>query len=190
MHMVEGTSSSDGSMSGTVPTKSYVGLGAKVYLDLVKAFCKVDRKAFQKIVQEHETLLSNDGNTGMVAQCESELVRRQVYQLSRMYSVISLEQLSSTLELPAEQVQTLLLQLSIQKMWGVQVEDGMVVFPRLTKGRSAEDEKDLEDLVQLTKTLQKLDVNIAASSKYHAFVRREGSAKNSDKSGPRGVEDV
>jgi hypothetical protein len=192
MNMVEGTSgSSEGSMSTGQRQSSYVGLGVKVYMELVHAFCQVDRQAFARILQEHASLFTADGNVGIVRKCESELIRRQVYQLSRIYSVISLEQLSTLVELPVEEVQTLLLQLALEKMWMIQMEDGMVVFPKLTEQTSVEDAQDVEELIQLTKTVQKLDVSVASSSKYHTFVRRENSAKNSEgKGGPRGVEDV
>jgi hypothetical protein len=191
-NMVETTSIEDGdALMGSRPLSTYNGLGVKVYMELVQAFCKVDRKAFERLVWEHSSLFTNDGNVGIVAQCQSELIRRQVFQLSRIYSTIPLEQLSAELELPTEQVQTLLLQISIDKVWAIQMEEGMVVFPKLTEQSTAEDGQDLEELVHLTKTVQKLDVNIAASSKYQAFVRRENNAKNSEGKGvPRGVEDV
>jgi hypothetical protein len=201
-----GGSSSEGSFMSTThtgprgqqqQTQSYTGLGVNVYMELIHAFVKVDRQAFGHIMAEHGSLFASDGNTGIVAQCQAELIRRQVYELSRIFSVISLVQLSQVLELGIEQVQTLLLQLSIDKMWMIQMEDdGMVVFPKLAglaehHSSVTEDAKDVEELIQLTKVVQKLDVNIASSSKYHTFVRRENSAKSSEgKGGPRGVEDV
>jgi hypothetical protein len=196
MNMVEGNTSSEGSAMSTATGQrqhAYAGLGVNVYMELIHAFVKVDRQAFTKIMQEHAPLFASDGNVGIVAQCQAELIRRQVYELSRIYSVISLEQLSTMLELPVEEVQTLLLQLSIDKMWMIQMEDdGMVVFPKLgAEHSSVKDAQDVEELIQLTKVVQKLDVNIAASSKYHTFVRRENSAKSSEgKGGPRGVEDL
>lgn len=213
MNMVEGTSGSEGSaMSnssaghghgqrgghchGQQTQTQQAGLGVNVYMELIQAFAKVDRPAFDRILSEHGNIFAADGNVGIVAQCQAELVRRKVYEVSRMYAVISLEQLSQMLELPVEQVQTLLLQLSIDKMWKIQMEDdGMVVFPKLEwaeQHSSVQDAKDVEELIQLTKVVQKLDVNIAASAKYHTFVRRENSAKSGSegKGGPRGVEDV
>jgi hypothetical protein len=204
MNMVEGTSSEGSAMSSssvighdprqqTQNANANNGLGVHVYTELIHAFVKIDKHLFHRILQKHGAQFAADGNVGIVAQCEAELVRRQVYELSRIYAVISLEQLSAMLELPVDQVQTLLLQLSIDKKWKIQMEDdGMVVFPKLgAEHSSVEDAKDVEELIQLTKVVQKLDVNIASSSKYHTFVRRENSAKSSEgKGGPRGVEDV
>jgi hypothetical protein len=206
MNMVEGTSSEGSAMSNSTSGHGFGhdqrqgqsqqtqnGMGVHAYMELIHAFVKVDRPAFHRILQQHGAQFAADGNVGIVAQCQAELVQRQVYELSRIYAVISLEQLSVMLELPVEQVQTLLLQLSIDKKWKIQMEDdGMVVFPKLgVEHSSVEDAKDVEELIQLTKVVQKLDVNIASSSKYHTFVRRENNAKSSEgKGGPRGVEDV
>lgn len=216
MNMVEGTSSEGSAMSSsttghegqrqghgqqTLPlTNQANGMGVHVYTELIHAFVKVDRPAFQKIMQQHGAQLVTDGNAGLVAQlCQSELVKRQVYEWSRVYAVISLEQLSGMLEMAVAEVQALLLQLSMEKKWKIQMDDdGMVVFPKLgaAEHSSAEDAKDVEELIQLTKVVQKLDVNVASSSKYHTFVRRENTAaatatKSSEgKGGPRGVEDV
>ena len=205
MNMVEGTSSEGSAMSSSTGhghgygydqragQQTQNGMGVHAYMELIHAFVKVDRPAFYRILQKHGAQFAADGNVGIVAQCQAELVKRQVYELSRIYAVISLEQLSAMLELPVEQVQTLLLQLSIDKRWKIQMEDdGMVVFPKLgAEHMSVEDAKDVEELIQLTKVVQKLDVNIASSSKYHTFVRRENNAKSSEgKGGPRGVEDV
>ena len=189
MHMVE---SGEGDVPVPAqqqqPPQTHQGLGVSVYHELVQAFCEMERAIFAKILQDNETLFRSDGNLGLVKQCQAELVRRQVYQVSRIYSVISLDRLSTMLELPGEQISTLLLQLSIEKSWPIRVHDGVISFPKLTSSTAA-DKESVKELMHLTRMVQKLDVAIAASSKYQAFVRKE-SASSEKSGGPRGVEDL
>ena len=124
-------------------------LGVKVYMDLVQAFVSGDRASFQTTMNQHTTLLETDGNFGLVRQCETTMIHRQVYQLSRMYSVLPVTKVAAKLNMNVEAVTTLLQQLSLDKtmmmmmsgsggstkkssraLWpNIMVEeDGMVVF--------------------------------------------------------------
>ena len=125
----------------------YPAMGVRVYMDLVHAFLSGDRDQFQTLQQQHATLLQSDGNMGLVRQCETAMLHRQVYQLSRMFAVIPLKQLAKKLKIPSvEKTKELLQQLSVMKTWrpstsssssgtkhtkwpSIEVEeDGMVVF--------------------------------------------------------------
>lgn len=121
---------------------SHSNVGVRVYMDLVHAFLAGDRDLFQSLQQQHAAWLESDGNMGLVRQCETAMLQRQVYQLSRMYAVIPLTQLATKLKMESvEKTKELLQQLSILKTcaatsnskhtkWpSIDVEDdGMVVF--------------------------------------------------------------
>jgi len=128
------------------PQQPYAALGVRVYMDLVQAFLKGDRKEFQTLQLQHGALLEADGNFGLARQCETAMFQRQVYQLSRMFAVIPLTDLASKLGTDSvETTKGLLMQLSMKMTCGgaavvgrrgkktkwpdIEVqEDGMVVF--------------------------------------------------------------
>lgn len=174
----------------------YPSKGVRVYQELAKAFIEVDRVAFSAILQEHGKVFHDDGNMGMVRQADTVLFRRQVYQISSMYAAISKDQLVVELGLSSvEQLQTLLSQISTNKGWPVQIQDGVVIFPHLPPSTEKEDGKVMtaaaNELAGVSKMVQLLDVSIASSSKYSAVVRREiATALAKDETGPRGVADV
>lgn len=194
------------------PQSAYPAMGVKVYMDLVHAFVSGDRSKYQNLQQQHANLLDSDGNMGLVNQCDTAMFHRHVYQLSRMYSVIPLADLAEKLNVDsAEQMKQVLQQLSMKstasasksehsKWPNVEIEDdGMVVFnfesstPHSEELRGLEDAEELEledniqELIQLTKQVEKLDVSIVTSPMYHALSKRSNDSKMV---GPRGVEDL
>ncbi|CAB9499445.1 expressed unknown protein [Seminavis robusta] len=201
-------------MSEQQRQQGYTSLGVKVYMDLVYAFVAGDRDKFLALQTQHTALLQNDGNFGLVRQCETAMVHRQVYQLSRMFSVIALTDLAAKLQMDVDPTKALLQQLSLEKTihpsssatkWpDIEIEDdGMVVFDFSAPAAPDDDpisgmlmadgqaqselENNIMQLVKLTHDVEKLDVSIATSPMYHALVRRAQDAKMG---GPRGVEEL
>lgn len=190
---------------------SYAAMGVRVYMDLVYSFVAGNRAQFQSLLEQHQTLLKADGNFGLVRQCETAMVHRQVYQMSRIFSAIPLSDLAAKLKMQSvDGLKELLQQLSLEKSspskahatWpSIEVEeDGMVVFSFEStpptdqfSGMIEEDqcENDLDngigELIKLTKVVEKLDVQVASSPMYHAMLRRANDAKMG---GPRGVDDL
>jgi hypothetical protein len=164
------------------------------YMDLVEAFNQRDKRKVEALQQEHETTFQTDGNYGLIQQCHTQLVRNQVLHLAKLYSVVSLSKLTELLELTSiEQVTTILCQSEVA--CDIQ-EDGMVVFLEnsTTDDTSSTSLVDITEWMQLLEKVQRLDVNIATSAKYHSLVRKESSSSEAAKaaavsSGPRGVED-
>jgi PCI domain len=119
-------------------------MGVKVYMDLVRAFVSGDRVDFLATMNHHAALLQADGNFGLVRQCETAMIHRQVYQLSRMYSAIPISNVATKLHMEVDATQALLQQLSLERnmrsgttattksnaIWpNISVEDdGIVVF--------------------------------------------------------------
>jgi hypothetical protein len=166
-------------------------------MDLVEAFYKRDKARLEALQNEHHTTLMADGNVGLVKQCHTQLVRNQVAHLSRMYSVVSLSKLAQLLQIPsAEEATKILCQSGV--LCDVQ-EDGMVVFADTTSSNNdnalstlSSSLVDLTEWMQLLDKVQKLDVGIATTAKYHSLVRKESSGGGDAKAvaaGPRGVED-
>lgn len=155
-----------------------------VYMELVHAFKTGDRVKFTTIQRENRNVFEADGNLGIVNRCETELLYQHIFHLSRIYSVIALPHLASSLQLPALDVQDLLFHLSVEGRLDARVEDdGWVVFeePPLS---NQEGDLSLQQLVELTERIQKLDATVATSP------RHQSAVKGSRALGPRGVEDV
>ena len=164
----------------------------RIYIQLANAYNNVDRVAFEKLQRDHETTLAEDQNTGLVFQCSARLIRRHVFLLSSIYSVISLTQLAELLQLDEIHLQRLLLKISMDKVWPIEMRvDGattFVVFPPRTENVAF----DTNQLVQLSYLIRNLDTSVASSSKYTSMLRKDGNRKNRESSpaGPRGVEDI
>ncbi len=154
------------------------------YMELVHAFTAGDRAKFASVQLENQAVYEADGNTGIVNRCETELLYQHIFHLSRIYTVISLPQLSAILQMPIPDVQDLLFHLSVEGRLDARVEtDGWVVLdePALN---SQEGDLSLQQLVELTDRIQKLDAGVATSA------RHQSAVKSSRFIGPRGVEDV
>jgi len=177
----------------------YQALGVKPYADFVTAFTRLDRTALENVLQDHEGLFVGDGNMGIVQQCVSEFRKRQVYYYSRVYSVLSLEDLSNFMQLPMPELQTLLMQLSMEKVWAIQIDkNGLVHFPRLVElPPVGTEEVQTQQLMEVSRMVQKLDLAVAASPKYISIVKNISASNASAGAhaiakalGPRGVEEI
>lgn len=163
--------------------------GIREYFELVNAFCQGDRRKYVEVKVRNAALWQADGNTGIVNRVQTDLQHRQVYQLSRIYSVMPLSQLSSELQLTTEQVQALLVQLSAKGM-DIHVEtDGMVSFPSNEIPEHDEMDHNLEHIMALADKIRQLDVAIATTPRYQNLTRRD-KADGARSAGPRGVADL
>lgn len=102
--------------------------GVALYKELVSAFEKGDRQAFDSVMKQASSLFDQDGTTGLVQRVDAVLLRRQVYRIGSMFATISLHELKTQL-LIAGDPQALLRELSEEMAWPVRVEDGWVYFP-------------------------------------------------------------
>lgn len=200
MHMVESAEGDEAeSQRETQPKRAdqYKNLGVQHYTELVHAFEKRDRPTFDAIVQQHQTLFVSDGNMGLVQQCSVELTRQEVYYLSRIYAVVPLHRLATSLHLSNDNVRTLLRQLQKDLDWPIEIQNDtdMVVFPNVPASRPKdrnEDSVSLEQLGELTRMIQKLDIAISCHPKYPTRKDETSVAADAGKlfAGPLGVEDV
>lgn len=189
------------------PTRADHASGVRVYMDLVRTFLKGDQTCFSKLAESNAELIGSDGNTEIVHQTLSAIMKRKVFELSRIYKVCTLGHLATELELSdLKQLQTLLVQLSEEHGWGIEItagndttgNDALVRLPKLTplhcmtsSRQKMDDLLDISELMQLTEMVQKLDVAVSISPKYQSYLRKENSGSNSasENKGPRGVED-
>ena len=174
-------------------------LGVKAYADFVTAFIRLDRQALDKVVQDHESVFRRDENMGLILQCIADFRKRQVYYYSRIYSVMSLLDLSNFLLLPVPELRSLLMQLAMEKVWSIQVDDanGLVRFPRLVEIPPAgTEEAQAHQLMELTSMVQNLDLLVSASPKYLSIAKNAADrAARADSgvakaTGPRGVNEI
>ena len=166
--------------------------GIRAYSDLVRAFVKVNRETFGQVLVENENQFTIDGNLILVKLVENELLKRQIYQWSRVVSAISMEQLGGLVSMPVTELQILLNTLAENHQLKVEVMDQIVYFPKHL-GTATTNVNHAEDLAKLTSMMQKLDVSISTSPRFISLVRRDASTGASGEgkaSGPRGVEDV
>ena len=171
----------------------YPALGVGAYASIVQAFVDMDKAGLATKLEDHKTLLMQDGNWGLAHQVASELPCRQLYSWSRVYSSISLTELAQLLNVSAGELERLLVQVSIAKQWPIQVDGRMVSFPRQKPLVNASGSTmQMEELVALAKLVQKMDVTLSSSSKFLSLARKEGmtEGKGGVPSGPRGVEDI
>ena len=172
------------------------------YIRLVRAFVTIQRSDFDALLEQHKSMLLQDGNVDVAYQCQTALLHRHLYQLSNVYSVIPLPKLASLLELSNSDsdnndqlsvLQNLLLHVSMEQAWDVQVdlENNMVIFPPRPPPRTAPSQ---DEILRLTYMVRNLDVDIACSNKYANIMRKEKNKTAAEAAaeavGPRGVEDV
>ena len=161
------------------------------YMDLSKAFHARDKAAMEKLEREHMTTLTYDGNLGLMHQCQTRLVACQVAHLARMYSVVPLSKLAASLQVEESKVTSILCQSKVPCQ--ILPENGMVSFEQESNSSSSQNtglSSDISEWMQLMEKIQKLDVAIATSPKYHSLARKDASDKAGAGGGPRGVEDV
>lgn len=189
----------------------YPSLGVYVYKQLVQAFVNIDRNKFDAILEECYELFDNDGNLGLVRCVGLALLHRHIYELSRVYGTITLDDLAGEMNLPSHVVHSSLVDLQTKLAWPVQLVPSSaattidavksksmitVVFPpELPRPVLDSDNADISlanQLNDLTVTVRQLDAAIAASPKYKAALnaaeRRNLSA--SSVLGPMNVEEL
>jgi hypothetical protein len=160
------------------------------YMDLSKAFYANDKAALEKVEREHMTTITHDGNLGLMHQCQTRLVACQVAHLARMYSVVPLSKLAASLRVEESKVTSILCHSKVPCQ--ILQESGMVSFEQDSSSSSHNMDlsSDISEWMQLMEKIQKLDVAIATSPKYHSLARKDLSDKAGAAAGPRGVEDV
>lgn len=184
----------------TTSTSANIAYGVRAYYDLIKSFCQGDGEQFKKVAHENASTLQADGNIGICKRLETDLLHRQVYHLSRIYSVVPLHQLSVQLQMPPDQVRVVLLQLSEKGMViELDANDGMVSFPDKDvhgkngrTDRSQQLESHTEQIIALAERIRQLDVAVATDPRYQHLMRRQASATRRATAGapPRGVADL
>lgn len=184
MHLVEMNEESTANTASTGPASTLAP-----YAEFVHTFVQVEPQAMSEIIQNHLAIFTQDDNIALIYQCQEELQCRQVYQWCRVYSAVSLDELSQWLTLTPDRVETLLWRMSTTMAWPVRVEPNgtskVVHFPPLPV--SCNESLDRTELMQLSRMVQSLDAAIASSSKYQSYRQKETDKTSS---APRGVEDV
>jgi hypothetical protein len=165
--------------------RQYPSLGVCVYKQLVQAFVRIDRRKLDAILEECNDLFENDGNLGLVRRVGVALLQRHIYEWSRVYATISLEDLAGEMHLPTDVVHSSLLDLQTKLAWPVQLVPSSpsapveaspssitVVFPPELPRPDLDTENNdislVKQLNDLTNTVRQLDAAIAASPKYKA----------------------
>lgn len=193
-----------GMESPSLPAVPKRGEDVCCYVRLVRAFLAVDRTLFNKILKEHESVYSRDGNLGLVHQCLDALLERQIYQLSSVYSSISLDRLGDIMQLDHDSLHRLLIHLSMDRGWAVDIRSGYVFFPALPP--LPETGSTAEEVLQLAYMTRNLDASIASSAKFTQIRKKKESSAipiadttsavrgysraMEEIRGPRGVEDI
>lgn len=166
-----------------------------VYGQLAKDFVNVDRSAVDRLVSDKRDVFLNDGNFGMVQQVQQALVRRQIYQLSSIYSVIPLQRLAEMLRIEEGAARNLLVKLAVDHAWeiGIQVSDEGTMIVTLPPFPQNAINSSVPEMMELASLVRDLDVSIATSSKYSSRVRKENSKNSremSSKQIPKGIEEL
>ena len=163
----------DGAMTavGGATSQASVETSIRAYADLVKAFAKVDRSAFEKVLQQQAHQLSTD--QALVQMLQSEFAKRQIYQWSRVFSVISLQDLSQRLQCNTGELQQLLGNIAQSTQWKVEIkENNMVHFPKLEPIITGDRSGDLNKMIVM---MRKLDVSLSTSSKFLSLLRKDAA---------------
>jgi len=153
------------------------------YRDLVKAFQANDQVQFMALQQMHGAAWQADGTTGMVERLATEVLHRRVRHLASVYSVISLEQLSNELQVPAG---NLLLLLSQVNGLNVKIESEFLSLELVEMNPISQE--GLAQLMDLAERMRALDLSIASSSRYQHL--KDNSTSRASVSGPLGVAEL
>jgi hypothetical protein len=157
------------------------------YMDIAAAFYKRDKSKLESLQQQHEAILRSDGNTGLVHQVHTQLTRNQIYHMSNIYSAIPVSKCAETLQISEAQVPSALRQSQIV----CEIVDGdtMVVFGE--QPTPAPSSVHMDEWIQLLEKVQRLDVGITTSAKYHSLIRKDVIPDTATEraQGPRGVDE-
>jgi hypothetical protein len=167
----------------------YPSLGVYIYKQLVQAYISIDRRKFDEILEECVGLFRDDGNLGFVRRVGNALLYRQIYELSRIYASITLDELSVEMNLPTIQVHGLLTDMQTKSAWPVELISPasmesnksapiVVVFPPELPHPVLEpiynDTTTIQSqLNELLCTVRQLDASVAASTKYNTAISAE-----------------
>lgn len=173
-----------------------VDSGVRAYSDLVRAFVKVNREAFRQILHDNWNQFVLDGNLPLVKLLEADFVKRQIYQWSRVVSVISLERLSELICIPVGDLPNTLREIAAKDQWNIEIQEDphhhstTAYFPKHVPTRVGTSSNHSAELAKLTELMQTLDISLSTSSKFLSLVRRDNANAPEKAMGPRGVEDI
>jgi hypothetical protein len=195
MHTVEtGSDDNDGGPADHARSaEAAADFGVRAYGDLATAYANLDQAQFQAKMIEHEALFRRDGNLGFVRQCFEQLLRRHVVFWSRVYSAVALTDLAAAVKVPIDKLSTILLGLSNELPWSIQVRDGIVHFPPTPNPASTTNLPSHEELIQLARLAQELDATTEASPRYQSLSKRLGPSLRTEPrptAGPLGIEEM
>jgi hypothetical protein len=178
------------------------------YMDVSKAFYTRNQDTMKELEEHYQQTFLEDGNVGLVRQCQTKLIHMQVAHVARVYSVVPLTKLAEIL-LPAPTFSSSTEEERIQRVTRILCQaqipcdiqdDGMVEFPSTEDEDDYDDDfeddrpslslSDLSEWMSLMEKVQKLDVAIVTNSKYHAVLRKDAGELSAASVGPRGVEDL
>ena len=136
-------------------------MGIPAYVEVAKALVLGDRTLFLKIKTKYAVQWTADKTMGLMERLETEMLHRHVQKLASIYSVIPISQLSTELEIPVEQLPTIL-----PHVQGLLVteQDGMVSLERIATEPMPKE--NLSELMVLTERIRKLDVTLSTSRQF------------------------
>mmetsp|Transcript_6408 Transcript_6408/g.18037 ORF Transcript_6408/g.18037 Transcript_6408/m.18037 type:complete len:468 (+) Transcript_6408:1694-3097(+) len=159
--------------------------GVGSYAALARAFGKVDKTAFQAVLQQDAAVFFQDGNAALVQWVEQEFARRQVYHWSRVFSTISLPQLAQRTGNSVDETRRLLASMATTTTTNdVTVRGDMVHLPQLEPTGRHDDRSNnnndamMQDVAQLTKMIRNMDASLSTSSKFLSLLRKESPASS------------
>ena len=136
-------------------------MGIPSYVEVARALALGNRTRFLKIKSKYAVQWTADKTTGLMERLETEMLYRHVKKLASIYSVIPVLQLSTELDVPVDQLPTIL-----PHVQGLLVteKDGMVSFERIVTEPMPQG--NLSELMVLTEHIRKLDVTLSTSRQY------------------------
>ncbi|GKZ00778.1 hypothetical protein MPSEU_001029600 [Mayamaea pseudoterrestris] len=173
----------------------------RTYMALARAFEQVDEVAMEA-TRKNQADFAHDGNLKLASCLQKEFwMRRLILDRARIYSSISLKELSDQVHGSPDQVTHVLQQIAESRTWVVQtVKEGdvdMVYFGKAA--RNALDpvlaRRQQQELEYVSRMIHQLHVSIAATPKYVRAAVQQSDTGGSDVAleetmGPRGVEDL
>jgi len=157
------------------------------YMDIAAALYKREKSTLEALKLQHDAILESDGNTGLIEQVQTRLTRNQIYHMANIYAAIPVSKCAATLQIPEAQVPSELRKSQI--VCEIVDDDNMVVFGE--QPTPAPSSVDMSEWMQLLEKVQRLDVGITTSTKYHSLIRKDviPDAAAERAQGPRGVDE-
>jgi hypothetical protein len=152
------------SVTDTADEGSQQQFSIQAYANLALAFMR------NETINTNHAVLEQDGNMGMVRRLvETHAKRRKVLYQSRIYARISLNDLSALTNVPQSELQEVLSQLSVELGWAIQVQEGVVAFPKLPPKQVPMETDDWNALTHMVRTL-----DVLSQPKYAVATKRDG----------------